>query len=251
MSDKESAQQVIEAYRKRQQMSQRAPIILILAAVLLVIGAAAIIFWLLGGPKTPIAFLSTATLTPTSTFTATPSATATKVFTPTSTSTPVTPTDTPTPTDTATPSGPSIYVVQENDTLGSIAVKFHTDLATLIALNPNINPNMIKVGDQIIIPAPNTQLPTATPLPSDIAPGTIIQYRLAAGDSLQALATRFNSTVDDIMKQNPTIKNANDVKEGDVIKIRVNIVTPVPTATKGTVLPTVAVPPTYTPTPKP
>jgi len=251
MSDKESAQQVIEAYRKRQQMSQRAPVILILAAVLLVIGAAAIIFWLVGGPKISLAFLSTATPTPTVTFTVTPSATATKVFTPTSTSTTAPPTETPTATLTPTPSGPSWYVVQENDTLGSIAVKFGTDLATLIALNPNINPNMIKVGDKIVIPAPNTQLPTATPLPSDIAPGTIIEYRLVAGDTLAALAVKFNTTVDAILKKNPTILNANDVKEGDIIKIPVNIVTPVPTATVGTVLPTVAIPPTKTPTPKP
>ncbi len=251
MSDKESAQQVIDAYRKRQQMSQRAPIFLILAGVLLVVGAAAIIFWLVGGSKNPLAFLATATPTPTVTYTVTPSPTATKVNTPTSTFTPVPPTDTPTPTFTPTQSGPSIYVVQENDTLGSIAIKFGTDLATLIALNPNINPNMIKVGDQIVIPAPNTHLPTATALPTDIAPGTIIQYRLLAGDSLAALAARFNSTVAAILKQNPTITNENAVKEGDIIKIPVNIVTPVPTATQGTVLPTVVVPATKTPTAKP
>ena len=251
MSEKESAQQVIEAYRKRQQMSQRAPVILIIAGVLLVVGAAALIFWLVGGTKTPLAFLSTATPSPTATYTFTPSPTATKVSTPTSTSTPVPPTATATATITPTLAGPSWYVVQENDTLGSIAIKFNTDLATLIALNPNINPNMIKVGDKIVIPAPDTKLPTATPLPSDIAPGTIIEYRLVKGDSLAALAARFNSTVDAILKQNPTILNANDVKEGDIIKIPVNIVTPVPTATQGTVLPTVVVPATNTPTPKP
>ncbi len=249
MSDKESAQQVIEAYRKRQQMSQRAPVIFVIAGILLVIGAAALIFWLVGGAKSPLALLASATPSPTITSTVTPSPTATKVFTPTSTFTPLPPTDTPTSTSTSTPSGPSIYVVQENDTLGSIATKFNTTLAVLIALNPSINPNMIKVGDKIVIPAPNTTLPTATALPTDIKPGTLITYQLVAGDTLAALAARFNSTLDAILKANPTITNANAVKEGDIIKIPVNIVTPVPTATQGTVLPTVVPPPSSTPTP--
>jgi LysM repeat protein len=68
---------------------------------------------------------------------------------------------------------------------------------------------------------------------------------------LEALALRFNSTVVLILQQNPTIKNANDIQVGQIIKIPVNVATPVPTATVGTVFPTVAIPPTATPTPKP
>ncbi len=54
MSDKETAQEVIESYRKRQQQAQRAPTIIAIAAVLLIIGVAVIIFWLLGSNQPAI-----------------------------------------------------------------------------------------------------------------------------------------------------------------------------------------------------
>jgi peptidoglycan endopeptidase LytE len=154
------------------------------------------------------------------------------------------------PTSTETPSGPSVYVIQEGDSLSSIAKKFNTSLEVLMALNPNINPDMIRVGEQVIIPAPNTELPTTTPVPADLAKGTIIEYRVVTGDSLGAIAERFNSTVDEILKKNPEIKKADDIKAGQVIKVPVNIVTPIPTATQGTVLPTIVPPATSTSTPQ-
>ncbi len=251
MSDKESARDVIDAYHKRQKMSQKAPVILIVAAVLLIVGAAIVIFALLN-PTNPFAsMMATDTSTPTAT--STPTQTATATNTPTDTPTAAPPTDTPTPTATETPSGPSIYVVQENDNLGSIATKFNTDLATLLALNPQIDPLtlVIRVGDQVLIPAPDTVLPSATPVPADLPRGTIIEYRIVSGDSLEGLALRFNSTLVLIMKENLSISNANDIQVGQIIKIPVNVATPVPTATVGTVFPTIAIPPTATPTPKP
>ncbi len=251
MSDKESAKNVIDAYQRRQQRSQRAPIMLAIAAFLLIVGAAVIIFWVMGNDKPFLGILATQTSTPTITATAT--ATATNTATPTNTATELPPTDTPTVTATATPSGPSIYVVAENDNLSSIAAKFNTDLATLLALNPQIDPKtlIIRLGDQVIIPAPNTQLPTATPVPPDLARGTIIEYVIVPGDTLEALALSFNSTLDAILTANKEIENANDIRVGDIIKIPVNLVTPVPTATQGTILPTIAAPDAATATPQP
>ena len=248
MSDKENAKKVIDAYHRRQQMSKRAPVLLIVSALLLVVGAAVIIFWLLGAKTPSIGLL--ASDTPTVTVTASATATATATAMPTETPTLAPPTETGTPTATETPSGPSIYIVQEGDILSSIAEKFGTDLATLLALNPQIDPKtlIIKIGDQIVIPAPNTQLPTATPLPADVPKGTIIEYAIVAGDTLEGIALRFNSTVDEILKKNTEIKNANDIRVGQIIKIPVNIATPVPTPTQGTVLPTLPVAVSATPT---
>jgi LysM repeat protein len=239
---------VIEAHRKRQQASQRMPtIIMIVAALLLVVGAAVLIFYLLGPQDRPLfgpAPTETPTITPTTTLTSTPTATHTPTETPTSP-----PTDTPTPTVTETPSGPFEYVVEEGDTLTSIAEKFQTDVLVILALNPQIDPTtlIIRVGDKILIPAPDTELPTATPLPTGLAPGTLIEYVVVSGDTLEAIAQRFNSTVDAIVEQND-LENANDIRVGDKLQIPVNLVTPVPTATVGTIFPT-AVLPTGTPTP--
>jgi LysM repeat protein len=61
----------------------------------------------------------------------------------------------------ATPSGtpaeievPSTYVVQEGDSLYSIANRFQLDLAEIVALNGLSDPNDISVGQELMLPTP-------------------------------------------------------------------------------------------------
>jgi LysM repeat protein len=250
MSDKDSAQNVIDSYRKRQSMARRAPLIFGVAAVLLIAGAAILIFWLANRDQGGISFLSpTATPTSTSTSTATPEPTATN--TPTETPT-LEPSLTPTASETPTATGPFVYTVQEGDLgLSPIAAKFGTTVDLILALNPNIDPTtlIIYVGQQIIIPGPNTTLPTATLIPTDFRGN--INYTVQPGDSLLSIAVKFNSTTDAILKENKDkLKTVNDVLyAGWILIIPVNLVTPAPTATVGTVYPTAVIPPTNTPTP--
>jgi LysM repeat protein len=250
MSDKESAQNVIEAYRKRQQKARRAPLIIGLAAFLVIAGAALLIFWLLGSDRPAISLFATDTPTPTETFTptATSTATATPTITPTST---VAPTDTPVPTQ----SGPFIYQVEDGDSLWSIAQEFGVDLLVLITVN-NLDPAnpTIRVGDKLIIPGPDAALPSSTPLPTGIRKGTKIEYQVQLGDSLLSIALQFNSTIEDIKKENE-ITNENEIFVGQKLIIPVNMVTPVPTSTitptvnlqiSGTPVPTAVTPPAGT-----
>jgi LysM repeat protein len=236
MSDKDNAQNVIEAYRKRQQSAKRAPIIIGIAAVILVVGAAILIFWLTGPNKPAFAVRATETPTPTQTSVPTP--------TPTVTSTPtLAPTDTPAPSPTISPTvaGPFIYQVADGDSCWTIAAKFKVDLLTLITIN-NLDPSCpIRAGEKLTIPGPDTQLPTATPVPSNLARGTKINYTVQVGDTVGSIALRFNSTTDAILKDN-NIKDPNSILPGQVLIIEVNLVTPIPSKT--------AVPPSPTgPTP--
>ena len=106
MSEKENAQDVIEAYRKKQQAARKTPILFAVTALLLIAGAALLIFWLAGSDMPKISLNIFATDTPTPTLTATPTATATASPTPTET---LPPTETPTPEATTTQSGPFVY----------------------------------------------------------------------------------------------------------------------------------------------
>jgi LysM repeat protein len=240
MNDKDSAQNVIEAYRKKQQDAQKAPLIIGIAALLLIVGAGALIYWLIGPSKPGFSLFASQTPTPTNTATATltPTETATATVTPTSK-----PTLTAMPT--ATQNGPYSYQVVEGDTLFAIAAKNKVDLLLLIKIN-NLDPAnpIIRAGDKLTIPGPDTKLPSPTALPKNLRSGQKIPYTVQAGDSLLAIALNFNSTVDAIKKENK-ITNENDIFPGQIMTIPVNLVTEVPTATKtgtpGTPAPTSAV----------
>ena len=54
------------------------------------------------------------------------------------------------------------------DTISKIAKKFDVTPEDLLAANPQVkNPNRIKVGDQLTIPAPVTTEPSPETAPSD------------------------------------------------------------------------------------
>jgi LysM repeat protein len=224
MSEKETAKNVIDSYRKRQQSARKAPLILGGAALLLIVGAGILIFWLVNPETFSFSLFPTATATPTET--GTPTSTRTHTATPTET-----PTITETPTETLTPtaSGPFAYTVAEGDTLSGIAEKFNVDLLLLIAIN-NLDSNnpIIRVGDQLTIPGPDSELPSPTPLPTNIRRGTKIEYTVLSGDTLAIIADKFNSTVDDIVNEN-NLTDPNNIFVGQKLIIAVNLVTPVPT----------------------
>ncbi|HCB01374.1 MAG TPA: hypothetical protein DEP19_03235 [Anaerolineae bacterium] len=111
-------------------------------------------------------------------------------------------------------------------------------------------------GQVILLPYPGMPLPTATPLPPDLRPGTLIEYIVKAGDSLGGIANLFNSTIEAISTEN-SITDPNALFVGQLLRIPVNLVTPTatrpPTSTPitpgpGTVLPTATFTPINVPT---
>ena len=222
----------LSSYRKKKKRGNT--FISVLAGLLIVAGLVLVVMWATGNLAGSPGWFATKTPTPTSTATPTP-------VTPTNTATNTpTITETPTITPTFTPSAPFEYVVQEDDNCQTIAEKFDADIEVLLYLNNLDSRCIIYVGDTILIPAPGQEMPTATPLPTDIRPGTIIDYIVRAGDTLEGLAIRFNTTVEKILfetnryrrSQNlEIIEDNTDLFIGDLLKIPVNLVTPQPTAT--------------------
>jgi len=232
-----SVNETIESYRKRR--NQMTPLLLGgLALVLVVVGIIIVVTSLHGGGLAKLLATKTPTPTLTPTVTDTPMPTDTVTVTPS-----------PTVTPTGTPSAPQNYVVQEGDTLTSI-VNDHNlgknGLILIYMLNPlakdpttgattGIDPStgFITVGETIIIPNPGMQLPTATPLPTGLFPGSRITYQVLPGDSLAGIAIKMNSTVAAIVAANQAIMKkdgANTVLyQGEVIVVPIDLVTPVPT----------------------
>ena len=62
-----------------------------------------------------------------------------------------------------------VYIVQSGDTMSKIAKKFHLELADLIAANAETipNPDRLQIGDQVIIPVPqSSEVPAESVAPS-------------------------------------------------------------------------------------
>ncbi len=227
---RDDPRKLIESYKRKQQMLPF--IIWGLALVLVIVGVVLLIVWLVGPEKPKFSFFASSTPTSTATFTPTdipPTAT----FTITSTVT-----ETPTVTITPTRAGPIEYTVLDGDTCFDIATTYEIDIMVLLAIN-NFDPGScpIQPGDKIIIPAPNQELPTATPWPTNLPRGSKLTYIVQFGDTLDLIADKFYSTVEDIMELNK-LENSNQIFAGQVLEVRVNLVTPIPT-----------LPATVTPTP--
>ena len=227
MNKSKSPQNVINQYKTRQQVGPM--LVWIIAIALVVVGLILVIVWLLGSGGPSFTLFASDTPTPTLT------------FTPTNTSVPTeTPTVTQTPsvTPTPTPASPFTYKVQDGDTLVGIIDSQGLGnnpnaLQLIIFLNPTVDPNNLIVGEDILLPNPDMPLPTATPIPADLPRGTKIVYTIESGDSLELIASKFNSTVEAILalKENEEagITDANTIFAGQKIVVPVNLVTPTPT----------------------
>jgi LysM repeat protein len=214
--------------------------IYIIAGLLILGGVILLVVWLTG-PSKPLSSIF-ATETPTPTLTFTPTNTSTPTETPTATAT-------FTITPTATFSTPFNYTVEAGDSLFSIVEKFNLGddgIALIFLLNPynsetfvGIDPSTGNIipGEVILLPYPGMPLPTATPIPSDLARGTKIDYTVQAGDTLAGIAAKFNSTEEAIITEN-SITDPNALFVGQLLVVPVNLVTATPTR-----------PPTSTPVP--
>jgi LysM repeat protein len=66
-----------------------------------------------------------------------------------------------------------VHVVKKNDTLLGIALRYGVELNDLLAANPGINPRILSIGQEIVIPGPagdaeGSFFPTPTPVVFDL-----------------------------------------------------------------------------------
>ena len=99
----------------------------------------------------------------------------------------------------------SVYYVKKGDTLSSIAYAHNMSLAKLVSYNPQIKDiNKINVGDKIYLSADITEE----------------YYTVQKGDTLGAIARKFNMSLNKLLGLNPDIKNPNLIHIGDKIRIK-------------------------------
>jgi LysM repeat protein len=97
-----------------------------------------------------------------------------------------------------TPPRVSVYEVQPGDTLGAIAARFNTTVPALVAVNGISNPNLISVGTRLVLPGGSAAV--ATPVGGGSSAART--HTVAPGDSLLAIAYRYDSSVEAIAGAN-------------------------------------------------
>ncbi|MDF1498856.1 MAG: LysM peptidoglycan-binding domain-containing protein [Anaerolineales bacterium] len=142
-----------------------------------------------------------------------------------------TPTETPTPQPTATPTAlssptplPTIeYIVDVNDTLGAIAVRYDVSIQSILQLNTGINSqSILSVGQRIYLPQPTptpSPEPTSTlpPAEATIAACDTVLYTVEANDTLGSIAANYNVRAAAIQDFNGL--NSDTVFLGQVLRI--------------------------------
>lgn len=99
------------------------------------------------------------------------------------------------------------YTVKKGDTLSEIAKEYGTTVNEIASLNNISNPNVIYVGQYLVIPTTsNANISTAT------------TYTVKNGDTLSGIANKFGTTYQKLAEING-ISDPNKIFAGQVIKI--------------------------------
>lgn len=106
------------------------------------------------------------------------------------------------PTQTVSSEANITYTIQPGDTLNAIARRFNTTVDELVRLNNIANPNLIYAGNKLKIKGTTDNK----------------EYVVKPGDTLSAIAKRFETTVDKLVKDN-NIKNPNLIYPNQKLKV--------------------------------
>jgi len=107
--------------------------------------------------------------------------------------------------------GQQVVRIGAGETLSAIAARFHTTVAQLAAANRLSNPNVVVAGQVLQLPSGGAQA-VQTPAPN-------ATVRVAAGQTLSAIAARFHTTVAQLAAANG-MRNPNFVVAGQVLRVQ-------------------------------
>lgn len=114
------------------------------------------------------------------------------------------------------------YTVQSGDTLSGIALKFSTTSSNLAQLNSISNPNLIYVGQRLLVNQSSNSNSSSSDQSSSATTNTeasAASYTVKSGDTLSGIASQYNTTVNQIVSLNQ-LSNPNLIYVGQVLKLK-------------------------------
>ena len=98
------------------------------------------------------------------------------------------------------------HVVRPNETLSAIAAKYGISLERLLEHNPDVDPDRIRPGQKIAIGEEHR----------------VVHYMVREGDTLGALARRFDVKLEDILRTHPGLR-PDRLRIGQTLRIRTGL----------------------------
>lgn len=213
MYDKKSAQDVIQDYRRRKKMAEQLPFFYTLVVALIIAGAIYLVYRLANSYLPALAPAASDTPAPTETLAPTQALTPTS---PPAQGSALPPAVLSATSATGIKSDRRVYTVKAGDTLAGIAQQFNVSLPAVIDLNPDLDPDLISVGQEILIPPSSVQIPAGATGPGS-SDGSL-EYTVVEGDTLASIAQRHNTTVAAIVAEN-NLENADVIRVGDILRL--------------------------------
>ena len=153
----------------------------------------------------------------------------TPTVTPSRTPTPsptMTPSPTPPPTHTPTPVPPRVHQVQPDETLSEIAERYGVQVSEILALNPDLDAELIQVGQVMLIPPDLSLLVSNEPTATS---ENFIVHVVVAGETLGEIAEKYGVSVELIRIANELSEDAGSIQANQSLEIPAG--TPVPSPT--------------------
>jgi len=113
----------------------------------------------------------------------------------------------PTRQDARIVSDSGLYPVAKGDTMWSLSRRFGVGLEDLLAVNGELEPSRLRVGQLVTIP-------TVQP----VASGDALHFPVSAGDSLWSIARRFDVTIEALVAANPGVDPLR-LREGQMLRV--------------------------------
>jgi len=113
--------------------------------------------------------------------------------------------------------GNPTVLVRPGDTLSWIAVRYHTTVARLVAMNHLADPDHIIAGERLLLPASGSATGAGTGTTS-AATASTSTHVIVAGESLTSIARRYGTTIAAIVRLNHIV-NPDRIFAGERLRL--------------------------------
>lgn len=115
-----------------------------------------------------------------------------------------------------------VHVVQSGETLSLIAQQYNVGLSDLAVNNGIVNPNVVYVGQRLVIPGSAAASRYAVPLASSVLPGDEGYFTVGRGDTLSQVARNHTMTLPDLLRLNG-LSDPNFIWVGQQLRVSARV----------------------------